>query len=126
VPKILFHITTISYTILLAIGSLAKINNQSTFNIKYEDKIVHFLAYAILCMLVFLSLTIKGINKSLLYAVLFAFIYGIVLELLQSMMTHTRVSEGLDIVANTLGILAMAVYVSRKKQVLDKKLKTFM
>ena len=124
--KKLIHVAAIGYVILLAIGSLAKINHQSTFNIKYEDKIVHFLAYAMLCFLVFLSLHIKGINKSLTYAALFSIIFGIILELLQSITPHTRVSEGLDVVANTLGILVMVAFISWKKQTLVKKLQTFM
>ena len=86
VKKKLIHVAAIGYVILLAIGSLAKINHvQSTFNIKYEDKIVHFLAYAMLCLLVLMSLkAYKGINKSLTYAALFSIIFGIILELLQA------------------------------------------
>ncbi len=126
VKKKRIHIVAIGYIILLTVGSLAKINHQSTFDIKFEDKIVHFLAYAILCLLVFLSLYNKGINKSLTYAALFSIIFGIILELLQGMTPHTRVSDGLDVVANTLGILVMVAFISWKKQTLVKKLQTFM
>ena len=112
--------------ILLTIGSLVKINNQPTLDIEFEDKIVHFLAYAILCFLVFLSLYTKGINKSLTCAALFSIIFGIILELLQSLTPQARVSERLDVVANTLGILVMVAFISWKKQTLVKKLQTFM
>lgn len=111
--------------ILLTVGSLAKTKEQFVFNIESEDKIVHFLAYAMLCLLLFLSFYFKGINKSLLCAALFAFIFGIILELLQSVMPHSRVSDGLDVVANTLGILVMTAILSWKKQMLVKKLQTF-
>ena len=120
------HAVAIGYIILLTVGSLVKINHQSTFDIEFEDKIVHFLAYAILCFLVFLSLYTKGINKSLTYAALFSIIFGIILELLQSVTPQARVSEGLDVVANTLGILVMVAFISWKKQTLVKKLQTFM
>jgi VanZ family protein len=120
------HAVAIGYIILLTVGSLAKINHQSTFDIEFEDKIVHFLAYAILCFLVFLSLYTKGINKSLTYAALFSIIFGIILELLQSVTPQVRVSEELDVVANTLGILVMVAFINWKKQTLVKKLQTFM
>ena len=121
--KQLIYATTLGYTILLAFASLAKINHQSTFHIEFEDKIVHFLAYAILCFLVFLSFSLQKINKSLIYAALFAF--GIILEFIQGVMPHARVSELLDVVANTLGILVMTAILRWKKQTLIKKLQTF-
>lgn len=123
--KQLIYATTLGYTILLAFASLAKINHQSTFHIEFEDKIVHFLAYAILCFLVFLSFSLQKINKSLIYAALFAFVFGIILEFIQGIMPHARVSELLDVVANTLGILVMTAILRWKKQTLIKKLQTF-
>ena len=84
------------------------------------------MAYAVLCLLVFLSFQVQNINKSIWYAVLFAFIFGIILELLQGVTPNARVTDLLDILANTLGILVMAFLISWKKQTLVKKLQTLM
>lgn len=84
------------------------------------------MAYAVLCLLVFLSFQVQNINKSIWYAVLFAFIFGIILELLQGVTPNARVTDTLDILANTLGILVMAFLLSWKKQTLVKKLQTLM
>ena len=84
------------------------------------------MAYAVLCLLVFLSFQVQNINKSIWYAVLFAFIFGIILELLQGVTPNARVTDLLDILANTLGILVMAFLLSWKKQTLVKKLQTLM
>ena len=84
------------------------------------------MAYAVLCLLVFLSFQVQNINKSIWYAALFAFIFGIILELLQAVTPNARVTDLLDILANTLGILVMAFLLSWKKQTLVKKLQTLM
>lgn len=84
------------------------------------------MAYAVLCLLVFLSFQVQNINKSIWYAALFAFIFGIILELLQGVTPNARVTDLLDILANTLGILVMAFLISWKKQTLVKKLQTLM
>lgn len=84
------------------------------------------MAYAVLCLLVFLSFQVQNINKSIWYAVLFAFIFGIILELLQGVTPNARVTDTLDILANTLGILVMTFLISWKKQTLVKKLQTLM
>ena len=84
------------------------------------------MAYAVLCLLVFLSFQVQSKNKSVWYAALFAFIFGIILELLQGVTPNARVTDTLDILANTLGILVMAFLLSWKKQTLVKKLQTLM
>ena len=84
------------------------------------------MAYAVLCLLVFLSFQVQNKNKSVWYSALFAFIFGIIIELLQSVMPSARVTDTLDILANTLGILVMTFLISWKKQTLVKKLQTLM
>ena len=120
------HILSVGYSLCLAVASLVRINHDAIINIQFQDKIVHFMAYAVLCLLVFLSFQVQNINKSIWYAVLFAFIFGIILELLQGVTPNARVTDTLDILANTLGILVMAFLLSWKKQTLVKKLQTLM
>ena len=124
--KSLIHLLSIGYAICLAVASFVEINTEAAFSIKHQDKIFHFAAYAVLCFLFFLSFYLLALNKSLSYAALLAFTFGTIIELLQSITPHTRVSEGLDVVANTLGILVMVAFLSWKKQTLVKKLQTFM
>lgn len=84
------------------------------------------MAYAVLCLLVFLSLHVKKINKSRYYAALIAFMFGTIIELLQGITTDARVTDALDILANTLGILTMSLVLYWKRQTLVKNLQTFM
>ena len=120
------HILSVGYSLTLALASLVRINHDAIINIQFQDKIVHFMAYAVLCLLVFLSFQVQNINKSIWYAALFAFIFGIILELLQGVTPNARVTDTLDILANTLGILVMTFLISWKKQTLVKKLQTLM
>jgi len=121
-----FHILSVGYSLCLAVASLVRLKHDVIINIQFQDKIVHFMAYAVLCLLVFFSFQVQNINKSIWYSVLLALTFGIFLEFLQSVTPNARVTDILDILANTLGILVMAFLLSWKKQTLVKKLQTFM
>ena len=124
--KYWIHILSVGYSLSLAVASLVRINHDAILNIQFQDKILHFVAYAVLCLLAFFSFHVQNINNSIWYSVLFPLIFGIILELLQSVTPNVRVTDALDILANTLGILVMAFLLSWKKQTLVKKLQTFM
>ena len=124
--KYRIHILTVSYSLCLAVASLMRIKDDAIPDIKFQDKVVHFMAYAVLCLLVVLSLHVKKINKSRYYAALIAFMFGTIIELLQGITTDARVTDALDILANTLGILTMSLVLYWKRQTLVKNLQTFM
>ena len=89
-------------TISIAILSLIKIDKQ-VIQINHLDKFKHVFAYFVLCFTWMLALKKTKIDKK--FIVFICFIYGIVIEYLQVVMTSYRSGDFLDVVANTTGIL---------------------
>ena len=72
------------------------------------DKLVHFTFYFVAVILAFLYLTALfgkrvTFNKILLISLLFAWVYGIIMEVLQSTLTTARSGEMYDVWANCFG-----------------------
>ena len=120
--NILIHSATVAYTTSIGVLSLVRLTVVPKFNTGFDDKIAHFLMYAILCFLLFLSLETLKIKSSLLVATLLAIGFGTVIEILQSVVSSYRTTELLDIAANCLGILTTALIIHTKKEVIVKKL----
>ena len=97
------------FIVFLTIISLKESVDFSQNLIPISDKILHLSAYIVLTVLwssYFVSLNIKfSRNKVLIIVAVFLTIYGIIIEVLQSKLTTTRVSEFKDILANLFGIL---------------------
>jgi len=110
------------YTLSIGVLSLVRLTDLPKLNTGYDDKIAHFLIYAFLCLTWFLSLYIFKIKSSLLLASLASIMFGAIIEVLQGQLSEYRVTEALDLLANTLGVLVMAVIIHVKKEVIIKKL----
>jgi VanZ family protein len=67
------------------------------------DKIAHFAAYFITALLFYRSFLTR-FKRADIYAVLFAFCYGAILELVQCIIPH-RVGSFKDLAANFFGVL---------------------
>lgn len=94
-------------TIAIAVLSLIKLGNQP-INFTYLDKIEHTLAYFVLCFLWLVSIKKKGMKFVVIIAVV---LFGILLEVLQSVLTDYRTFDYMDMLANTFGaLLAFAAY----------------
>ena len=91
----------ISTTIGIAILSLAKMEGIESGVFNY-DKLLHAFAY---CTLSFLWLS--GLNKSrhTILACIVCVIYGIVIEILQMVLTNYRSGDLYDALANTTGVI---------------------
>ena len=103
----LYFFIAISFTVAIAIGSLISVNNSIEIPpVKNIDKFLHFTAYFTLTLswlFAFyksLKLHLKGI-----VIVIILFIYGIIIEVLQGVLTTYRQADLLDIVANSIGIV---------------------
>ncbi|MDB4180884.1 VanZ family protein [Flavobacteriaceae bacterium] len=120
--SIVIHAVTIFYTLTIGVLSLVRLTVVPKFNTGYDDKIAHFLMYAIFCLTWFMSLYTLKKKSSLLIASLLAIGFGTVIEILQSIVSIYRTTELLDIVANCLGVLTMALLIYVKKEVIVKKL----
>ncbi|GAA4279884.1 VanZ family protein [Gaetbulibacter aestuarii] len=113
---------TLSYTIALLSVSLMRLTNVPDLGVDFGDKIFHFCAYVVLSMLWFYTCFRYfnlDRNKALTIAVLGAIIFGIIIEVLQKVLTDYRAFEIYDALANTLGALltAFIMKVKAKKQV---------
>jgi VanZ family protein len=116
-----FSILFVSWLVFITYFSLFSFTGEMStpmFNIPHIDKIVHFLFYFI-----FVVLGIKAVReifkvnlelkKVLLYFVIFACAYGVIIELLQYGFTENRQGDMLDVLANSMGALAGMFVVKR-------------
>ena len=111
------------YALGLAFVSLVNLRELPKPRIESGDKLFHFIAYFILTLLWFNAFTIQGKSKKwhvIFKACVFSFLFGIIIEFLQSTFTNTRVSDAYDVLANTLGML-LAVLVIKLFKVKDVK-----
>nr|WP_255744899.1 VanZ family protein [Aestuariivivens marinum] len=105
--KYALYIAT-AYSLGLAFLSLINLGELPKTPLDSEDKIFHFCAYFVLTLMWYnvFRLQVK-LNKkqAITRGGLLAFVFGIIIELLQSMLTNTRASDSYDVLANTLGII---------------------
>lgn len=84
-------------------------NSFSKVQIKGADKYVHFIFYFVLTALLILNLLSKfNFKKAVWFSVISAVIYGIIIEVLQGVVTNYREPEILDIFFNSLGCIFAA------------------
>ena len=122
-PKnILIHSISVGYTISLGILSLVNLTDVPKLNTGYDDKIAHFVLYAGLCLFWFISLHTLKSKSSLVLASLLSIGFGLIIEILQGIVSIHRTTEVFDLVANCLGVLTMAFIINAKKEVIVKKL----
>jgi VanZ family protein len=117
--KKLVLITTIGYIIALATVSLIRLNNLPDVGVSFGDKIFHFLAYAILTLLCFATLSLTFSlekTRAILIAGIFAIIFGTIIEVLQDTMTDFRALDVYDVLANSLGALLTSVILFSKNR----------
>lgn len=117
---------SIIYTVALLIVSLITIDlgGIEAFAPSFGDKIFHFCAYSILVYTWYFTFTYefkKGKQQSIYLVTLCAALFGIVIEVLQKVLTNTRHFDVGDILANGLGImLAMLILLFNIKRDVKK------
>ena len=70
----------------------------------------------------FMSLHTLKSKSSLVLASLLSIGFGLIIEILQGIVSIHRTTEVFDLVANCLGVLTMAFIINAKKEVIVKKL----
>jgi VanZ family protein len=106
-----FGYIAIALTIAITVGSLVTFDNVKVMPEQYSDKFVHTFAYILLALSWLLGYKQKA--KQLKYSILISgivFFYGIVIEVLQGVLTTNRQSDVNDIVANLVGIVIAFVF----------------
>ncbi|WP_460220025.1 VanZ family protein [Psychroserpens sp. MEBiC05023] len=95
----------ILYVIILTLASLIQLKDMPSFGFSFDDKIYHTLAYLILTLLVYNYVSTKNFKRSMILSAGIAIGYGIIIEVLQFVLTTHRSFDVFDAVANTLGAL---------------------
>ncbi len=111
--KPFYTILFVSWVVFVTLLSLFSFTESDLPSIKipHIDKLVHFIFYFVSGILGILSLK-EFFNeahirqKGILYLFCSLAVYGIIIEILQSVLTVTRSGEVLDFLANTIGVLA--------------------
>ena len=114
------------YAAMLSIGSLIDIKKAPRLDFVFEDKVIHFVAYFVLCPVFYLMLKTYQIRHSLNYAIILSLVFGTILEFLQQTLTDNRTFDLYDLIANSLGVITAAGIVVKNKKFIVKKLETFM
>ena len=110
------------FTISILFGSLVKSELIVVESISVSDKTYHLIAYFLL-MLSWLYAFFKKekFQEHVKYIILGCFIFGIIIEILQGIITSYRTASYLDILANTIGVLLAVVIF----HVFEKKISVF-
>ena len=124
--KLILTALVICYMLLIIVGSISNLIDVPRQNIELQDKIIHFVAYALLCFLLFLMIESYKLRNNLKYSILVSIVFGAAIEFLQLNLTSYRSFEIFDIIANVTGILIMAKVIALNKTLIVKKLETFM
>lgn len=113
--KSIYTILFTSWVVIITMLSLFSFSEMDldtgSLNVPYADKIVHFTFYMVFGVAGSLSLRERtmgnlGLRKTLLIVLVFAILYGILMEVLQYTLTMDRMAELGDVLANTLGAFA--------------------
>lgn len=92
------------WTIAITIASLVSLNNMPKVEVPGNDKTIHFIFYFVFTLLWYFALE-KKIKKELLKFIIVcaAIIFGIIIEVLQSVLTQNRQADVFDALANSGG-----------------------
>jgi VanZ family protein len=100
--------------------SLISLNSFSKVQIKGGDKYVHFIFYFVLTGLLILNLMSKfNFRKAVFISAISSVIYGIIIEVLQGVVTAYREPEILDILFNSLGCIFAAFLMIKNQKRLN-------
>lgn len=95
----------LSYITLITILSFISIDDVEVVDEDVDDKIFHMLAYFVMVIICFIYISKVGIRNALVVSCILCFIYGIIIEVLQPIISINRVFDFYDIAANTIGIV---------------------
>ncbi len=107
-----YFFIALTYTIVLLYFSLGDISGVlPDTNIKFQDKILHFLAYLVLSVLWGYYAILLKTKNAIIYSFLATLIFGVILELVQEVVNPLRDYDILDLLANCIGIMFGTVVV---------------
>jgi glycopeptide antibiotics resistance protein len=100
-------IISVAYTLCVTFLLLFPATNVPKIDVPSSDKIGHIVLFTILVVLwsVFVFKKVKKVGMKVWWVLIGAFIYGIVIEVLQGLFFESRTADIWDVVANSAGIL---------------------
>lgn len=104
------------YAVALLVLSLISIGRVPSLNTSFDDKILHFGAYFIFTLLIYNYLEARNNKRTLLYAFFIAAGYGLLMEILQKLLTTVREFDIYDVIANGFGAVLAIFFVSLYKK----------
>jgi len=104
------------YCIALTSGSLGNVSSIPKLGSSFDDKIYHFLAYAVLTFVLYNFILTTFVKSKILLSASIAIIYGIIIEALQSILTDFRTPDYYDVLANTIGVVIALVLIRLKNK----------
>ena len=99
----------IIYAIALTIGSLMHLKDMPSLGSSFDDKIYHLVAYIIFTFLVYNFCVTKKYSNVIFISAITVTIYGIIIEVLQFVLTSHRTFDFYDALANASGAIFAAV-----------------
>lgn len=100
-----FLYIAIFFTIAITLGSLLSLEGVEQPKVQFFDKLVHIGGYFVLSLSWLLATQgkIETLKSAILVSIL-VFVYGIVIEVLQGVLTNYRQADLYDMFANLLGV----------------------
>ncbi len=102
-------VLVLTYALLLTVTSFMNLKDVPSTGISYEDKVFHAIAYFIFAVLVSNVLWSKQIKRAILLSVIIVTTYGIIIEVLQFVLTSYRSFDLYDALANFSGALLASI-----------------
>lgn len=104
------------FTIFITIISLVSFKGIPHIKVSNSDKFGHFLAYLLLSLSWLYALKDLPLKKNNIYIIVFLLIsYGIIIEVLQGILTTYRQADFYDIIANSAGVFFAAILFKKIK-----------
>ena len=103
--KPLDPIFLVGYLIILTVLSLGKFGVVKPLGSSYDDKLNHIGAHLLLVLLAFLTLKGRNVNSPLFISFFISVAYGIIIEVLQLILSSGRTFDPMDILANIFGAM---------------------
>ncbi|MFD2908975.1 VanZ family protein [Flavobacterium ardleyense] len=112
------------WAIAITVASLVSLNGMPNVEVPVNDKTVHFIFYFVFTLLWYFALKKKIKNRLLKFLIVgVAIIYGIIIEVLQGVLTQNRQADIYDALANSGGaLLALLVIVWLERKTFKEKI----
>ncbi|MDG5490708.1 VanZ family protein [Psychroserpens sp. SPM9] len=111
----------IVYTLALTIASLVQLGDIPSLGSSFDDKIYHFIAYAVFTLVVYNYCRLLHFKSPIIITTVSVIIYGIIIELLQNTITVYRTLDVYDVLANALGVCFAVILLKYGDKRLVKK-----